>query len=331
MRKVVRISDGGLDRAAFVATLKRREHTFPVFIKGVLSPCGQDDAGNFVKEVSMFRNGRRIIPITVLVIAIIAFAAALATAKSLREDLTSQSTIEQVLQRGVLRVGMSTFVPWAMKDKTGNLIGFEIDVAKRLAQDMGVQVEFVPTKWSGILPALLTGKFDIIIGGMGITPERNLKVNFSMPYDYTGMSMVASKKLAKGFKSLGDFNRSDVTIAARIGTTAAAAAKKLIPKAKLRLFDDESQAVQELLNGRVHALIASAPLPAFQALEYPDKLFLPMKDNFTKEPIGFAVVKSDVDTLNFLNSWITVVEAEGWLKEHKHYWFETKEWKNLIE
>ena len=61
----------------------------------------------------------------------------------------SQSTIEQVQQRGVLRVGMSTFVPWAMKDKTGNLIGFEIDVAKRLAQDMGVKVEFVPTKLVG--------------------------------------------------------------------------------------------------------------------------------------------------------------------------------------
>lgn len=279
----------------------------------------------------MAKDRKRIISTTVLVLIIIAFAGLLIAAKDIREDLTSQSTIEQVLQKGVLRVGMSTFVPWAMKDKQGNLVGFEIDVAKRLAQDMGVKVEFVPTKWSGILPGLLTGKFDIIIGGMGITPERNLKVNFSMPYDYTGMSVVASKKLAKGFKTLSDFNKPNVTIAARIGTTAAAAAKKYVPNANLKLFDDESQAVQELLNGRVHALIASAPLPAFQALEYPDRLFLPIKESFTREPIGFAVVKGDVDTLNFLNSWITIVEAEGWLKERKHYWFETKEWKNLIE
>ena len=279
----------------------------------------------------MVNNKKRIISTTVLVLIIIACAGLLIAAKGIREDLTSQSTIEQVLQKGVLRVGMSTFVPWAMKDKQGNLVGFEIDVAKRLAQDMGVKVEFVPTKWSGILPGLLTGKFDIIIGGMGITPERNLKVNFSIPYDYTGMSVVASKKLAKGFKSLSDFNKPGVTIAARIGTTAAAAAKKHVPNANLKLFDDESQAVQELLNGRVHALIASAPLPAYQALEYPDRLFLPIKESFTREPIGFAVVKGDVDTLNFLNSWITIVDAEGWLKERKHYWFETKEWKNLIE
>ena len=51
-----------------------------------------------------------------------------------------ESTIEQIQKRGVLRVGMSTFVPWAMKDKTGELIGFEIDVAKRLAKDAGVEV-----------------------------------------------------------------------------------------------------------------------------------------------------------------------------------------------
>ena len=100
----------------------------------------------------------------------------------------AESMLEQVMKRGVLRVGMSTFVPWAMQDKAGNFVGFEIDVANRLAQDMGVKAEFIPTKWSGIIPALLTGKFDIIIGGMGIRPERNLKVNFSIPYDHTGMS-----------------------------------------------------------------------------------------------------------------------------------------------
>ena len=62
------------------------------------------------------------------------------------------STVEKVLQRGVLKVGISTFVPWVMKDKIGRLIGFEIDVARRLAEDMGVKVKFVPTKWSGIIP-----------------------------------------------------------------------------------------------------------------------------------------------------------------------------------
>ena len=267
-----------------------------------------------------------------LLIAGIALAASQeAAAQTPRPEGVGESMLEQAMKRGVLRVGMSTFVPWAMQDKAGNFIGFEIDVASRLAQDMGVKPEFIPTKWSGIIPALLTGKFDIIIGGMGIRPERNLKVNFSIPYDYTGMSIVASKKLAAGFRKLSAFNNSGVSIAVRTGTTAAAAAKQWMPKAKLRLFDDESQAIQELLLGRVHAVVASAPLPAFQALANPDKLFLPLKEDFTREPIGFAIQKGDFDSMNFLDNWIRVVEAEGWLKERKHYWFETNDWEKLIK
>ncbi len=242
-----------------------------------------------------------------------------------------ESLLDEIVKRGILKVGMSTFVPWAMKDKEGKLIGFEIDIATQLAKDLGVKVEFIPTKWSGVIPALLTGKFDVIIGGMGIRPDRNLKVNFSIPYDHSGMSMVAHKDKAKGFNSLADFNRSHVTLAARIGTTAAGAAKKFIPKAKLKLFDDESQAIQELLSNRVHAVIASAPMPAFQSIKYANKLFLPIQGTFTKEPIGFALRKGDYDLINYFDNWIRVKDAEGWLAETKHYWFETRDWVNRIQ
>ena len=254
-----------------------------------------------------------------------------AVSGEIQQKLAKESAIEDILKRGKIRVGMSTFVPWAMKSKTGELIGFEIDVASRLAKDIGVDVEFVPTKWAGIIPALLTGKFDVIIGGMGILPKRNLKVNFTIPYDYSGMSIVAHKTRAAGFDSLDDLNKADVIITARLGSTAELAVRKHLPKAKLRLFDDESQVIQEIVSGRVHALVASAPLPAFQAIKYPGILYLPLKENFTKEPIGFALRKGDVDTLNFLNNWIRVVEAEGWLNERKQYWFGTKDWENQLK
>jgi len=267
---------------------------------------------------------------SILVVALIC-TASVGFAGKYQQELINESTLEQVLKRGVLRVGMSTFVPWAMKDKTGKLIGFEIDVAARLAEDMGVTAEFVPTKWAGIIPALLTGKFDVIIGGMGITPSRNLKVNFTIPYDFSGMSMAANKKLAAGFNSIEDFNRPDVVLTARLGATPVDAAKKFMPKAQLRLFDDEAQIYQEVINGRAHAVVASAPTPAFQVLKYPDQLFLPLQDTFTKEPIGFAVRKGDFDTLNYFNNWITLVTSEGWLKERKQYWFRTKDWESMIQ
>ncbi|MFZ0447761.1 MAG: transporter substrate-binding domain-containing protein [Desulfatiglandaceae bacterium] len=275
--------------------------------------------------------GTRKIVVLLVTIALILCIPASGFAGKIQKELVEESTLDQVLRRGVLRVGMSTFVPWAMRDKTGKLVGFEIDVARRLAKDMGVKVQFAPTKWAGIIPALLTGKFDVIIGGMGILPKRNLKVNFSIPYDETGMSLVANKKLAAGFKSLDDFNKKGVVISVRLGATPVAAAKKYMPKAELRQFDDESEAIQEVVNGRAHAMVASAPLPAFLSLKYPGRLFLPLKGTFTKEPIGFAVRKSDFDTLNFFNNWITVVKAEGWLKERKHYWFETRDWEGLLK
>lgn len=253
------------------------------------------------------------------------------SAKSLQNQLTNESTIEQVQQRGVLRVGMDTFLPWAMKDKNGNFIGFEIDVATKLAEDIGVKVEFVPTKWAGIIPSLLTGKFDVIIGGMGILPKRALKVNFTQPYEFSGMSIVAHKEKAADMTSLKDFNAEGVEIACKLGTTAVAAAKKHFPKAKLRLFDDESQTYQELRNGNVHAVVGSAPRPAFEAIKYADTLFLPEKGTFTKEPIGFAIRKGDVDTLAFLNSWITVAWLDGFLEERHNYWFGTRDWADLIQ
>lgn len=266
---------------------------------------------------------------TVIFVAVMLVSPAFAG--EVQQKLTGESTLEQVLKRKTLKVGMSTFQPWAMKDKTGNLVGFEIDVAKRLAEDMGVKAEFVPTNWDGIIPALLSGKFDVIIGGMGILPSRNLKVNFTIPYDTSGMSLVANKELAGNFKTLQDFNRPEVTLAVRLGATPVAAAQKFMPKAQLTKFDDESKAIQELLNGKAHAVIANAPMPAYQALKYPDKLFLPLKETFTKEPIGFALKKGDVDTLNYFNNWITVRQADGWLAERKHYWFETTDWESLVK
>jgi len=251
-------------------------------------------------------------------------------AGTVQKQLIEESTIEQIIRRGSMRVGMSTFVPWAMKDKTGTWIGFEIDVASRLAKDMGVKIEFIPTKWAGIIPSLLTGKFDVLIGGMTIRPDRNLKVNFTLPYDYSGQTICAHKTLAAGFKTVEDFNHPDVTISARLGSSSVPAIKRHMPKAKLRLFDDESQAYQELLNGNVHAVVGSLPMPAYQAIKYPDKLFA-ITEPFTRELIGIAVRKGDFDTINYLNNWIAMVDAEGWFEDRHKYWFNTRDWEGMIK
>lgn len=254
-----------------------------------------------------------------------------AFAASAQQNLAEESMINQALRRGKLRVGFSSFVPWAMQDKTGKFIGFEIDVATRLAKDLDLELELLQTEWSGIIPALLTGKFDIIIGSMSIRTDRALKVNFSDPYDYAGQDILASRQKAAGFKSAEDFNRPEVIIALRTGASSETAVKKYMPRAQTRFFDDEAMAVQEVMAGRVHAMVSSMPLPAFQALKHPDTLFTPLSKPFTHESIAFAVRKGDPDTINVLNTWIRIVGNEGWLEERHQYWFNGNEWEELLK
>ena len=262
--------------------------------------------------------------------AAISLLAATGAQADVKQDLSSSSVLEEVKKRGVLRVGMSTFVPWAMRNKAGDLVGFEIDVAKKLASDMEVDVEFVPTAWAGIIPALIAGKFDVIIGGMSITPQRNLTVNFTIPYAHSGQQMVANKALAEGF-SVEDFNASSVTIACRRGATPCQAAQKLFPKASLRRFDDDAQAFQEVANGNAHATISSAPKPRFWSLQYPGKLFMPTEENLTTGDEAFALRKGDPDAVNFFSNWILVHTSNGWLKETHDFWFKTQDWAGDVE
>ena len=260
----------------------------------------------------------------------LAVAAALAVTSVVASGApaAAEGVLEEIQKRGKLRVGMATFVPWAMRDKEGNLIGFEIDVAKKVAADMGVEIEFVPTAWSGIIPALIAKKFDVIIGGMSITPQRNLTVNFTIPYAHSGQQMASNTALAGEFGALDDYNDTSVTIACRRGATPCNIAENRFPKATIRKFDDDAQAFQEVVNGNAHAMISSAPKPRFWADAYPDKVFLANDgENLTRGDEAFALRKGDPDALNFFSNWI----LNGWLQETHDYWFKDQSaWKDMV-
>jgi len=259
-----------------------------------------------------------------------AITALLGLAISLPALASETPNLDKINERGTLRVGMSTFVPWAMRDKQGELIGFEIDVAKRLAKDSGWQVEFVPTAWDGIIPALLAKKFDVIIGGMSITPERSKSVLFSAPYSHSGVQVAANKELAEGFSEFSDFNSRRVKIAARRGAFTVQVARETFPKAKILQFDDDAQAFQEVLNGNAHAVIASSPKPEHEAVKNSDKLFIPFTERLSKGNEAFAVRLGEADKEDFFNQWIQARTQDGWLEQRYEYWFSTLDWQDQI-
>lgn len=255
----------------------------------------------------------------------------LALCFSLSAIAAEKTVMDRILDRGVMRVGVSSFVPWVMQDKNGEYIGFEVDVAQRLAKDLGVKLELVPTKFAGLIPALLADKFDIIIGSMSVTPERNLKGNFSIPYDYAVIEAVANKEKTAHLKFPEDYNKPEVVIAVRSGSTPVVVAKKMFPKATLRQFDDEAPAVQDVISGRSHMMLSSAPLPAFQTLKNPETLWQPETEPLSRQPVGFVIRKGDADTMNVLDNWIRIVDNEGWLKERRDYWFKTTDWQDRVK
>ncbi|MEZ8019588.1 transporter substrate-binding domain-containing protein [Vibrio splendidus] len=259
-----------------------------------------------------------------------AITALLALAVSLPALASDTPNLDKINERGSLRVGMSTFVPWAMRNKQGDLVGFEIDVAKRLAEDSGWKVEFVPTAWDGIIPSLLSKKFDVIIGGMSITEARAKSVLFTEPYSHSGVQLAANKELAEGFTQISDFDSRRVKIAARRGAFTVQVARETFPKAKVLQFDDDAQAFQEVLNGNAHAVIASSPKPEHEAIKNADTLFIPFEERLSKGNEAFAVRLGETDKAEFFNEWIKARTEDGWLKERYEYWFSTLDWQDQI-
>lgn len=255
--------------------------------------------------------------------------AAPATTQTATQALSRESVIETIKQDGVIRIGLSLFVPWSMRDVNGDLIGYELDVGRKLAEDMGVEAEFVPTAWDGIIPALLAGNFDVIISGMSVTTQRNLTVNFTDPYAFTGMSVLLNTAMTDGM-SLDDLNDPGVTFAARRGATPVEVIRDIFPNAQLLLFDEDGAAVQELLNGNAHATVTQISTVNRIAREFPDTLSKRPDVVYSPRGQAFALRKGDPDAMFFFNNWIAQQWRTGWLEERQQYWFESDEWESLV-
>lgn len=275
-------------------------------------------------------NIRKRLSCTALLLLIGAIFTAPAFAQQAAKELSSDSVIETIKKRGAIKIGLSIFKPWSMRDKNGDLIGFELDVGQKLADDMGVDAEFIPTAWDGIIPALVAGKFDVIISGMTTTPQRNLTINFTDPYAYSGLTILANTKMTADLKNIEDYNSADVTFAARRGATPAALIAEMFPEAKLLLFDEDGASTQEVLNGKAHASMAAEPTPSSEARRYPDVLNVPFDTAFSATGEAFGMRKGDPDGLNYFNNWINMHTRNGWLKQKHDYWFRGDDWSSMV-
>jgi polar amino acid transport system substrate-binding protein len=269
--------------------------------------------------------------IGVLVFAIIGFLFSAAVFGA-DIELAKKSHVEQILQRGELRVGFeSGYVPFEMTDKKGNFIGFDMDYGRKLAKAMGVKFVPINTAWDGIIPALMTNKFDIIMGGMTITQERNLKINFADPYIVVGQTIVLNKRHEGKVLSYKDLNDPKFILTSRMGTTGEQAIKKYIPKATYKGFESEAEAGLEVINGKADAMVYDLPFCGFLYGSQGKGKTVFLNEPFTYEPLAWAINKGDPDFLNFLNNFLRQSRGDGFYEEAYNKWIIGTDWEKELK
>lgn len=247
-------------------------------------------------------------------------------------ELAKKSTLEEIIKRGELRVGFEAgYMPFEMTDKKGGFVGFDIDVAKEMAK--ALKVKFVPvnTAWDGIIPALVTQKFDIIMSGMTVTQERNLQINFADPYIVVGQTILLNKKHEGKVKSYKDLNDPKYTVVSKLGTTGEQATKREIPKCTYKSFETEAEALLEVVNGKADAYVYDKPNCVVSLAEQGSDKLVFLDQPFTYEPLAWGVRKGDPDFLNWLNNFLRQIQHDGTYERINNKWIKSTDWYKDIK
>ena len=264
-----------------------------------------------------------IVSLTVLLVGAFCLGSAMALTT---EDIAKTSTLEEIQKRGQLLVGMEAgYQPFEMQDEKGNIVGFDVDMAYEMGKAIfgeggEKKVKLINTAWEGIIPALMTHKFDIIMSGMTVLQSRNLKINFCTPYYYIGQCLLIQRKDKDKYESYHDLNKKGIIVTSKLGVTGAFTAEKLLPNATLRLFKMEGEGALQVANGLADGFIYDEPQVRVFAAMYRDKT-VGIYEPLTYEPLAWAIRKGDPDFLNWLNNFLAQVRGDGRWDQLKEKWF----------
>ena len=230
------------------------------------------------------------------------------------------SLLDDIRSRGVLRVGQDAgYMPLYGTNPDGKRIGLEVDILQKMADFLCVKLEFVVVNWDGIIPALVSNKFDIIWSAMTITPERALRVNFSDPYLTVGQIILYNTIKFPNPPTVEDINTKDTRIAVQLGSTGAEAAYRLLNNAQIFTFETIDESAFQVASGRADAMIFDSIYARFVAKKYEQ---LAVTDELlTREDFGVAISKGDFETLQWMNTFVQWLKTTGTIEELERFWF----------
>ena len=284
--------------------------------------------------------------IMVFILSVLALVQGDAPALAVDVELSKDSTLEGILQRGELRIGLEVgYMPFEMIDKRSglrqkeirhggfrrkgrqlSLMGFDIDIGIEMAKALGVKPVFIDTLWPSIIPALKLGRFDVIFGGMSVTEGRKKLVDFADPFMTVGQTVLLNAKHKNSVKSYKDLNDARFVVVSKPGTTGEEAVQRLIPKATYETVDTEMAGGMRVLEGTADAFVYDFPFNAVFSAMHPSDQLIFLDEPFTKEPIAWAIRKTDPDFLKFLNGFLQDIKKDGRFDKIYNKWFVSTGW-----
>lgn len=253
-------------------------------------------------------------------LVLLAVAGCTPTEEKKEAGAAPQSALQSVLQRGTLRVGdCLSFAPFGFYDKEGNPDGYDVDLAKALAKEMGVKLEMVNTTSANRIPNLQTNKVDVVFCNFTRNLERAKEIGFTNPYVVASEAMLVRKN--SGIQSAHDM--AGKTIATVKGSTNGDEVRNLGINVKIQEYDSSQAAILAVKQGQADAMIEDNNFLAYQAkldpsLTVTNEALVPLEYN------AFGVKQGDQVWTSYLNEFLFEINASGQNAQLYEKWFGSK-------
>ncbi len=237
------------------------------------------------------------------------------------DEQSTGDQLERIVQRGSIIVAMEgTWAPWTYHNENDELVGYDVEVAKNIAEKLGVEVEFVEGEWDGLLAGLDDERYDIMVNGVGITSEREEKYNFSTPYAYNRTAVIVRGDY-NDIKSMEDLKGKNT--ANTISSTYAMQAESY--GATVTAVDDLSQTIELLLSERIDATLNAEVVFADYKKAHPDSdiKIAAYSDDVERVAIPVRKGEDSASLLEAINKALEELSEDGTLSELSEKYFGT--------
>lgn len=237
--------------------------------------------------------------------------------------ISADNSLQQIKEKGKFVVGLDdNFPPMGFRDEKGEIVGFDIDLAKEAASRMGVEVEFKPVEWDGIVFSLKNGVIDVVWNGMTITEERQKQIDFSKPYMDNRQIIVVQKDADINSKD----SLSGKVVGLQLGSSSENALNSEPEVAKsleeVRKYSNNTEALMDLQIGRIDAVVVDEIVGRYYISKRPD-VYRVLDENFGSESYGVGIRSEDDSFRQELDKVLDEMKEDGTAKEISKKWFGT--------